>query len=157
MPQRARIAWYQAPFKIWNFGGTELSNFVDNFARGGFTTTSIIEISDNIQGYRNMFSSHTKALRVNLKQFLGGSPALTFPPKAKSRLAGSREKTCGFKIYLFPQYSTERVSPRENNIKCSGLFSHQFLQCIDPANLQKGINARQAWQKQMRSIQISNR
>ena len=114
----------------------------DNFARGGFTTTSIIEISDNIQGYRNMFSSHTKALRVNLKQFFGGSPVLTFPPKAKSGFADSQEQTCGFKIYLIPQYSTQQLSPRENDIKCLGLFSQLCLQGIDPAGLQKGINAR---------------
>ena len=118
------------------------SNLVENFARGGFTTTSIIEISDNIQGYRNMFSSHTKALRVNLKQFLGGSPTLTFPPKAKSGLADSREQTCGFKMNFFPQYLTQPVSPLENDIKCLELFSQQSLQGIDPAGPQKGINAR---------------
>ena len=89
-----------------------------------------------------MFTSHTKALRVDLKQFLGGSPALTFPPKAKNGLAGSREQTCGFKIYLFPQYSTGQISPPENDIDCSWPLSHQSLQGIDPAGLQKGINVR---------------
>ena len=86
-----------------------------------------------------MFSSYTKTLRVDLKQFLGGSPTLTFPPKAKSGFADSQEQTCGFKIYLFPQFSTEQVLPPENDL---GLFSQQSLQGIDPADLQKGINVR---------------
>ena len=89
-----------------------------------------------------MFSSHTKALRVNLKQFLGGSPTLTFPPKTKSGLAGSQEHTCGFKMNIFPQYLAQSVSPLENDIKCLELFSQQSLQGIDPAGPQKGINVR---------------
>ena len=89
-----------------------------------------------------MFSSHTKALRVNLKQFLAGPPTLTFPPKAKSGLADSQEETCGFEIYLSPEFSTQQIFPPENDKKFSGLFSQQSLQGIDPAGLQKGINVR---------------